>query len=92
MEEPGLAQEPDETRNASTPEQALLRGILEQALRDLRKLSRSRGARARAEAREIRNWMASDDCHATIGGFTFVFICDQLALSPEYLRDLMESQ
>lgn len=81
-------QEPDESRNASTPEQALLRGVLEQALLDLRKFSRGSSAGARAVAGEIRTWLASDECGATMGGFTFVFICDQLKLSPDYMRDL----
>ena len=81
-------QEPDELRNASTPEQALLRGVLEQALLDLRKFSRGGGAGARAVAGEIRDWMASDEYGATMGGFTFVFVCDQLKLSPDYMREL----
>lgn len=81
-------QEPDEARNASTPEQALLRGVLEQALLDLRKFSRGSSAGARAVASEIRTWIASDECGATMGGFTFVFICDQLKLSPDYMREL----
>lgn len=83
-----LAQEPDESRNASTPEQALLRGVLEQTLLDLRKFSRASSPAARAVVREIRAWLASDECSATIGGFTFVYICDHLSLSVDYMREL----
>lgn len=73
-------------RAAMSPEQALLGGILERTLFDLRKLARNPRAAARAEVREIKEWIESDERGATMGGFTFLFVCEHLGLDPEYVR------
>lgn len=76
-----------ETRAAQTCEQALLEAVLDAALMALRAGTKpSARLKARREAARVREWVNSDDCGATYGGFTFVFVCAHLGLSPEYLR------
>lgn len=60
--------------------------ILERALLDLRLYGKRKTAGARAEVQRIREWIASDDCGATLGGFSFVFVCEQLKLAPDEIR------
>lgn len=75
-----------EPRDAQTPYQALLNGILERALLDLRIYGGRKTAGARAEVRRIREWIDSDECGATMGGFSFVFVCEHLGLAPDEIR------
>lgn len=69
-------------RRPSTPEMNLLRGVLEQAVTDLRLYRFSRG-RARRWYRDAYRWLMSND-RAYV--FSFVNVCEQLSLSPSAVR------
>lgn len=75
-------------RGAPAPEQGLLLAVLERALIDLRAFAGSQRASDRDALRALRAWFESDDCGAAMGGFSFVFVCDQLGLSPERIREM----
>ena len=70
-------------RRVVQPEQVLLRAVLEQAARDLR---RFRGARCRAAQRlylDAYNWVCSLDRSYW---FSFINVCEVLGLSPPAVR------
>lgn len=75
-----------EPRDSQTSYQALLNGILERTLLDLKLFGVQKSARARAEIERIQAWIESDDCGATYGGFTFLYVCEHLNLSPDDVR------
>lgn len=75
-----------EPRAVQTPEKALLAAILERAVLDLRAWSQIGRPQAVRVVERINAWMDSDYCGATIGGFSFVFVCAHLGLQPEEIR------
>lgn len=80
-----------EPRDSQTPHEALLNAILERALLDLRMFAGRKSAVARAEVRRTLDWIESDDCGATLGGFSFVFVCEHLKLAPDEIRSRVVS-
>jgi len=76
-------------RAALTPEQALLGGVLERARDDLETYSGIDHPNARAEVARVLAWIQSDHVGPNEFGFSFVFVCTSLNLSPEYVRELL---
>jgi hypothetical protein len=65
------------------PEKRLMLAVLEEAVGTYQKCSLASGRRARRLASDVEEWFASDD---TVWPFSFVSICQALALEPQYIR------
>ena len=66
-----------------SPEQSLMLAVLEHAVRCYRKRLNRLDRRSRRLFRETADWFASED---SSWPFSFVPICEKLALDPEYFR------
>lgn len=68
----------------------MLLAVLERTLLDLRDAYVAKTAVARARVAEIEKWMSSDDCSATMGGFSFEFVCAQTGLAADHIRERVQ--